>query len=747
MKNYLLLVLGLFFLQLQSQNPTILLNSKNKALIEKHEENSPQKKVQQLRPVAQKVSEYHRKSKIIKFDLFEINTTSSREAEYKKAATDITVMKANANELKRLVDLKPEFIEISFPFQKNKEVMVELYRNEIFTNDFKVTTGKGEVVNYTPGVYYQGIVKGNNNSIVAFSFFEDDIVGIISDPEFENIVVGKAKDSDDFLSYSESKLTIKNPHICGANELKENQSQKISFDPQAKNGADKASNKCVRIFYELSYKTFQSNNYNTTATTNWITAIHNNVATLYYNDGISIAMSSVYVWTTQDPYYSSLDRFRSYRNSFNGDLAHLVDLGSGGVAYLNGLCTNYRYGYSGVYQNYSNVPTYSWTVGVITHEIGHNLGSPHTHDCSWNGNNTAIDSCGAAVGYGGGCNASIPSGGGTIMSYCHMTSVGINFSKGFGTQPGTLIRNRIASKTCLGNACTAPPISCKGLVTNLTISQIEENSANIDITGTNTNSWKYRLTTMNGTVVAANNVNTSNFSISNLQPATYYKLFVAAACSNDFQRSQIFLTDANWCEGVAFVDTGGSNGNYGDNENIVKTFYPSIPGTTMTLTFSQFDLESNYDYIYVYNGPSTASPLFTNGTLTGSTLPPAFTSSHPSGAITVKFISDQYVNNRGWIARLFCGYMNKKYISSSQPNEKSNVQIFPNPAKDIITISTKEKLKSYSIYDQAGRFMVSSSLVGNRAVVNISSFPKGKYTLLIEIETEKQPIIKSIIKK
>ena len=42
---------------------------------------------------------------------------------------------------------------------------------------------------------------------------------------------------------------------------------------------------------------------------------------------------------------------------------------------------------------YANVPTYSWTVMVFTHEMGHLMGSRHTHACVWNGNNTQIDGC------------------------------------------------------------------------------------------------------------------------------------------------------------------------------------------------------------------------------------------------------------------------------------------------------------------------------------------------------------------
>jgi hypothetical protein len=107
------------------------------------------------------------------------------------------------------------------------------------------------------------------------------------------------------------------------------------------------------------------------------------------------------------------------------------------------------------------VPTYSWTIGVFTHELGHNLGSPHTHACAWNGNNTAIDGCSQVEGT---CaRPGLPAGGGTIMSYCHLTSVGINFNLGFGSQPSNLILNRFNSASCLtncgGGGCPATPIT------------------------------------------------------------------------------------------------------------------------------------------------------------------------------------------------------------------------------------------------------------------------------------------------
>jgi len=101
-----------------------------------------------------------------------------------------------------------------------------------------------------------------------------------------------------------------------------------------------------------------------------------------------------------------------------------------------------------VNSSYTTFPVYSWTNMVVTHELGHLFGSRHTHACVWNGNNTAIDGC---AGYVEGYCAlpGNPPEGGTIMSYCHGQSVGINFSLGFGPQPGNVIRDRVNNAHCL----------------------------------------------------------------------------------------------------------------------------------------------------------------------------------------------------------------------------------------------------------------------------------------------------------
>lgn len=701
---------------------------------------------QELKPVAEKVISYYSNNKSIStYNLFSLDNSTAKKEKYAKAASDISVLKMQSTELSKIVAQKPEAMEISFPFE-GKSVTVQLVKNMIFTDDFKINTSKGEYKNYTPGVYYQGIVKDDPTSIVAFSFFKDDVVGVSSVLGKGNIVVGKVKNSQDFVSYSDSKLAVENPFTCGVEDLKENQLNKISFNP--KNITSKLTNNCVRIYYEIGYGPYTQNGSNVTTATNWVTAMHNNISTLYANDGIKIALSSVFVWTTSDTgTYSGtpsniLNQFRNHTTSFNGDIGQLLrNPATTSIAWVNSVCTNYNYSYCGVNFTYSNVPTYSWNIEAMTHEMGHNLGSPHTHACAWNGDNTAIDGCGPASGNNEGCSGDLPTNGGTIMSYCHLVSgVGINFANGFGVQPGALIRNTIESKGCLGTNCTS---SCSITVSDLYLNSVNKNSFSGTLVDDVSTTWKYSLTKSDGTAVSSGTTTSKTLSFSGLLPNTYYLLNVGTTCSGPyaFQKSLLVLTDDLWC-GKTFIDTGGVSGNYSNSQSITKTFYPDNPSQKLSMTFTEFDLELNYDFMTIYNGDSTSSPVFANGNnLTGSTIPSSpFVSTDSTGAITVAFTSDEGVTGTGWNANISCSALSVEDFAS-----KNGIQVYPNPAKNKLFVESKENIEMYSLTDVSGRTIITSSKMNSKSFsVDLSALKTGNYVMSFTVagKTVSRKIIK-----
>lgn len=705
---------------------------------------------QSLRHVAKEVNDYHSKRvSFKKVSLFSVDETSSKRSVYREAARDAQVLKLDKSKLKNLVQGRPDAVEFTFPFEE-RELTVEMVRVDIYSNDFKVKTNKKESVAYQKGVFYRGIVKGDDTSVVAFSFFDNDVVGVASTAKIGNVTLGKALQSEDFVVYNDQKLTGTNPFICQVDELMDNETKKITFDPKSSK-APQMTDACVRVYYEIAYAPYEQNGSDVTATTNWISAVHNNINTLYVNDGVKMSLKTVYVWETADPYtgnYSqNLSTFRSTRTSFDGDLAHLVNYPSTtSVAYLNSLCTTNRYAYSGINMSYGNIPTYSWTIMAMTHEMGHSLGSPHTHACAWNGDFTPIDWCGPTArpaliqSEGLDCTSDVlPTNGGTIMSYCHlMPSIGINFTNGFGEQPGALIRQTVESKACLGTDCVN---ACTATITNMTVTNVAKTAVTVTIVDATSSQWKYKVTKIDGTLVTSGVTNDKVFDVTQLSPNTFYRIEIGTDCSAAFQRSQIVLTDDDWC-GKTITDTGGVDGNYTDQESWSKTFYPDNANEKLKLTFTEFDLETGYDFLTVRNGPATNSPVFPGANnMSGTTIRGPFESTHATGAITLVFRSDQMINAKGFVANLSCTVLGVDDVTSSK-----DILLSPNPVKNQFTLKGISKITSVEVYDISGKLVKqfdAGSLSKNS--FDVSKLKTGNY--VVKIKTDKETLNKKLIKK
>ncbi|MBK9734066.1 MAG: Ig-like domain-containing protein [Saprospiraceae bacterium] len=355
---------------------------------------------------------------------------------------------------------------ITLPVTSTKSLQLELV--EVKLPAFSVVEAPAMTrAKFQDGKHYRGIVKGQSKSLVAISVFNEEIMGFVSEERSKgNWVLGKLKDNTgDHIIYKDADLMGKFGFECGTPD------SGTPYDKSELNHSDAARSlaDCVGMYFEVDYNIFQDKG-SLANTTSYVTGLFNQVATLYANEQINTNISEIVVWSTTSPYTGTtssvmLDQFTAYRNGFNGNIAMLLSYAaSGGIAYVNTLCntvSDYRMGFSSIYNSYATVPTYSWSVEVVTHEFGHLLGSQHTHACVWNGNNTAIDGCYTTEG---GCaSPGLPAAGGTVMSYCHLTSAGINFNNGFGPQPGAIIRTAVTNATCLPSCSTTPPTCTDGL--------------------------------------------------------------------------------------------------------------------------------------------------------------------------------------------------------------------------------------------------------------------------------------------
>lgn len=108
----------------------------------------------------------------------------------------------------------------------------------------------------------------------------------------------------------------------------------------------------------------------------------------------------------------------------------------------------------------------------------------------------------------------------------------------------------------------------------------------------------------------------------------------------------------------------GAGGNYPPNFNDTIVFCPDLlpnGGSKVTIAFAtnagfSFDVDGS-DFIYVYDGPSTSSPLI--GTLNSNLNPNGSTYvaswNNPTGCLTVVFVSNGSAEGSGWLASVTCG--------------------------------------------------------------------------------------------
>ena len=418
-----------------------------------------------------------------------INSIFSIDGSTELTTVDTYVSKAaflllNAAALNNMVQQKNEGVRLHLPDGKGTFYEIDLVQFNILANGFRVNaiSNMGSVnTNYKPGIYYRGIVNGVHGSMAGFSFFDNEMYGVFSMPGVGNFTILPntmvAARGENYILYNDADLKI----IRNTPECQSDKMVVPGNEPAGNTAARNTYSNCkdVEVMLLADYATYVSKGNSTVSVANYLTSIYNVISAIYRNEGIYTSIKALNVNTSTDDYQSLAQGSSNFLSKFGeltqnnlggADLAHLVSTrfnGSmGGIAWVNVLCGSYNsvsysgpYAFSNIYTNETagSFPTYSWNVECMTHEMGHNLGSRHTHNCSaWTGG--PIDGCGptanSAYTEGACATGPIPSGTtkGTIMSYCHLVSgVGIAFANGFGLQPGNLIRSRVNTGACASN--------------------------------------------------------------------------------------------------------------------------------------------------------------------------------------------------------------------------------------------------------------------------------------------------------
>lgn len=424
-------------------------------------------------PVAHELGVQKQSYSPIHFAPFSQADDASLRQRHIEAVGGQTYWHADRRAIDEIREQKPTLLSLDLPLDSKNIRAVEVYRVDIFSGQFVIRTSDGSV--YPPNedlVFYRGTLADDPASLAVVSVLGDELRILVSDASGNYRI--QISEENTYISYQDENLRYHQEYECLVDE-----ELVIAEKDEEQNRSTSSSGNCVEVYFECDFKSYQDNGSSITQTEAWVASLFNEVSTLYANEEIPIGISEIFVWTESDPYAvhnsttAMLFEFQSLRNTtgYNGRLAHLLSTRSvgGGVAFVNTLCsTTSSYAVSGsLNTNIVPVPNYSWNVEVVTHEMGHNFGSKHTHACVWNGNNTQIDDCGNQFVYnqggmpeGDACfdeNNPILPADGTIMSYCHLISgIGINFSLGFGTQPGGLILSKYENASCNTGTCSAP---------------------------------------------------------------------------------------------------------------------------------------------------------------------------------------------------------------------------------------------------------------------------------------------------
>lgn len=404
-------------------------------------------------------NELHSNEVLQKIDLFNYKSYNPKIELTQEMRNKSVFLSLNQSRLDEIIAVGENSFEINIPVDEENYFELVFRRFNCLSETFQATNNAGDVIVHS-GIYaYRGYLKSDPSSHASMTVSGDNVALVIADYS-GNYNLGSFNSSTDTYVLFNEVILNQTPFVCGVQDDFEDFQKEI----EASETRRMTAVGCIDIYLELDHDLYLASGGTEASIFNTI-FLFNESATIFFNEDVDITISDLIVWTTPDPYSEGSssaalnDFIDEVGTSFDGDLAHLIasDGGNGGLAQIDyGEFKNNAKAYSDI-GSFNNVafPNYTWQVQVFTHELGHNMGSPHTHSCWWS--TGAIDNCYCPEGS---CSfgPEPPSTGGTTMSYCHLLNAGlfngcniptsnpgISFTAGFGTLPGNTIRTGITN--------------------------------------------------------------------------------------------------------------------------------------------------------------------------------------------------------------------------------------------------------------------------------------------------------------
>lgn len=391
-------------------------------------------------------------------------------AKYLKDVSAPQFLTLNRESVRQILNSNFQNLDLNIPLEGNANANLKLSEFNILAPGALImeesAAGRITYPANIPFKCYKGFYNNDMNSMVVICFAENFVKGIMltDNNSYTLATLEENQLTDNCVLYANNKIIAKNDFECATDLLPVSDEAKKSmenFNPDNVSSTFLQANIALEID-QFTYNLYGASVPNVSAYTLSLLSV---VSALYNRDiNVKLVVPSIHVWTTPDPYTGTtsntiLNQFRTWWNAnmqaTPRTLVHFISRragGLGGIAWVDALCSSpssgFGYGFSNTDGPIGQLPNYSWDVMVVAHEIGHNFGSNHTHSCTWPGG--PIDSCYTVEG---GCYSGPPiPRPGTIMSYCHLTSAGIDLKLGFGPLPKARIRQEAEGAGCMSAA-------------------------------------------------------------------------------------------------------------------------------------------------------------------------------------------------------------------------------------------------------------------------------------------------------
>ncbi len=194
----------------------------------------------------------------------------------------------------------------------------------------------------------------------------------------------------------------------------------------------------------------------------------------------------------------------------------------------------------------------------------------------------------------------------------------------------------------------------------LTLDNINGESATVSWTSGSGSNYNWEVVPAGnaqgvGTVDSGTSATTSA-TVMNLMPLMSYDFYLQDDCGGGDLSIWVgpftLNTPNDYCVTGTFTDSGGPNGTYDPNANETYVICPNNPGDIAVVNFTEFQIESGFENMAIYDGPNTGSPLI--GNFEGNNSPGSLVPTDPSGCLTFVFTSDGSVQQDGWVATVLC---------------------------------------------------------------------------------------------